>query len=377
MNLIEELMSQRWIIKKENPKLYYQIKDSAKEIQNKLQDKFGYSLIVNPHLIKLEKIAGKPEIWMGIDTFRSILEYRMFCYILMFLEDKDDEEQFVLSNLSEFIQVQFLEGEIDWTSFRTRKCLVNVIKYCIKMKMIIQDDGNEDTFLKDISSEVLYENTGISRYYMRNFTRDIMEFHQPTDFLQSEYFDMDEDRGIVRRQRVYRRLMLSCGIYRGSDDSSLEDFNYIRNYRRNIENDFQSLFQCDLHLHSSSAYLSLADECSIGKVFPFYNNCICDLLLISHQAIYKRVKNGQYPLAEYEIVILQKESYQNLLKKITKLNFDNLPKKYREEGLEKTANLIFNMALSYGFIDVNEEVVSIYPIAGKIIGQYQEREGMK
>lgn len=374
MNLIEELMNQRWIIKKENPKLYYQIKDSAKEIQNKLQDKFGYSLIINPHLIKLEKLAGKPEIWMGIESFKSIQEYQMFCYILMFLEDKDDEEQFVLSSLSEFIQVQFPEGEIEWTSFRVRKHLVSVIKYCLKMKILIQDDGNEDYFLKDASSEVLYENTGISRYYMRNFTRDIMEFQQPSEFLQSEYFDQDEDRGIIRRQRVYRRLMLSCGIYRGSDHSSIEDFNYIRNYRRNIENDFASLFQCDFHLHSSSAYLSIADDCSMGKVFPFYNNCICDLLLISHEAIQKRVKSGQYALEEYEIVCLPLDIYRNLLKKITKLNFENLPKKYREEGLEKTAEMILQMALTYGFIEITEELVYVYPIAGKVIGHYQERE---
>lgn len=376
MNLIEELMNQRWIIKKENPKLYYQIKDNAKEIQNKVQDKFGYSLIINPHVIKLEKIPGKPEVWMGIDTFKSIQEYQMFCYVLMYLEDKDDEEQFVLSSLNEYIQAQFPEGEIDWTSYRIRKNLVTVIKYCIKAKIIIQDDGDEEGFIKDITNEVLYENTGISRYYMRNFSRDIMEFDNPSDFLQSEFFDVDEDRGIVRRQRVYRRLLLSCGVYRGRDKTSLEDFNYIRNYRRNIENDFESMFQCDLHLHTSSAYLSLPDDSRMGKVFPHYNNCICDLLLISHDAIRKRVKNGQYSLEEHELVILNLDTYRNLLKKITKVNFENLPKKYRDEGLDKTAERIYHMALSYGFIDIKEDIVTVYPIAGKIIGQYQVREGI-
>ena len=118
-----------------------------------------------------------------------------------------------------------------------------------------------------------------------------MDFHEPEDFLQSEWFDMEEDRGIVRRQRIYRRLMLSCGVYHTAGEDKDDDFGYIRNYRRNIENDFQSLFPCQLHVHSSSAFLVLEEDCSMGKVFP-KTHAYYDLLLIVHDDLRKRVKSS-------------------------------------------------------------------------------------
>ena len=93
MNCIEQLLQQRWILKKQNPQLYYEIKDNQKELRKKLQDRFGYVLIINPLLAKLEKIPGKAEAWMGIQEFETIQEYQMFCYLLMYLEDKEIEEQ--------------------------------------------------------------------------------------------------------------------------------------------------------------------------------------------------------------------------------------------------------------------------------------------
>lgn len=67
---------------------------------------------------------------------------------------------------------------------------------------------------------------------MKNFTQDIMGYHSPEDFEKEEWIDVNEDRG-VRRQRVYRRLLMSMGMYKDSD--SEEDFAYVRNYRNMIQ----------------------------------------------------------------------------------------------------------------------------------------------
>ena len=58
---------------------------------------------------------------------------------------------------------------------------------------------------------MLYENTGASRYFMRNFSRDIMEYTRPEDFQESDWFAMDEDRGIARRHRVVQAAVVLCG----------------------------------------------------------------------------------------------------------------------------------------------------------------------
>lgn len=372
MNVIEELLSNRWIIKSENPKLYYEIKDNAKEIRKKMQDKFGFSLIVNPLIAKLEKIPGKAEGWMGIQAFTTVLEYRMFCFLLMFLEEKEQEEQFVLSSLTEFIQVQFSDGEISWTNIRHRRGLVRVLQYAIKNKLILRYDGDEEYFLKDEHSEALYENTGISKYFMRNFMRDIMEFTKPEDFEQSEWIDMEEDRGIVRRQRIYRRLILSCGIYRDSKKDS-EDFNYIRNYRRNIELDFQGLFPSQLHVHASSAFLVLEEDCSLGMTFP-RNYALHDILLLTHYDLRKRIKQSQLQFDEHEIIQLSVIEYERIIKRLICKYNEKLPKKYQSISIEPEllAKTIRDLVISLGFAEIEGDCMYLYPILGKIQGCYRE-----
>lgn len=369
MKELEELISKRWIIKNKDPETYYRIKDHAKEIRKKVQEKLGYSLIVNQHLIKLEKIPGLAEPWMGIQEFQSKLEYQMLCFLLMYLEDKELEEQFVLSNLVEYIQLQFASGEIDWTRQANRKALIRVIQYTLKMGIMLHIDGEDDLFVQDQHAEVLYENTGVSRYFMRNFTMDIMKFEKTDDFMNSGWLGMDNDRGIIRRQRVYRRLLLSAGIYKqnGKDD---EDFNYIRNYRSHIESDFQGMFSCDLHLHSSSAYLNIKEDASIGKVVPA-NNTKDDLVLLVHENVRHRVANYLWKPDENEQVQLSLSEYQKIVKKIIHKHIDQLPKTFQIKGEEEITRIVILHIALLGFIRIHNDTVTIYPIAGKVIGAYQ------
>ena len=109
MRTLEILLSRRWILKARDKELYYQIKEALSEGEEKkfLMEKLGYQVIVNPYMIKVEKIPAEVENWMGISEFREPIEYVFFCMILMFLEDKEAEEQFVLSELTEYVQAQY------------------------------------------------------------------------------------------------------------------------------------------------------------------------------------------------------------------------------------------------------------------------------
>lgn len=60
--------------------------------------------------------------------------------------------------------------------------MIRVMKYCVACGILNVNDGIEEGFAKDDTSEVLYENTGVSRYFMKNFTQDIMAYTVPKDF---------------------------------------------------------------------------------------------------------------------------------------------------------------------------------------------------
>ena len=115
MNALEILLGRRWILKSRERELYYRMKEEAPKIKKFLMEKLGYHIVVNPYLIKVEKMPEKPENWMGILEFTDKIEYVFFCMVLMFLEEKEAMEQFVLSELTEYIQGQYQEEQIDWT----------------------------------------------------------------------------------------------------------------------------------------------------------------------------------------------------------------------------------------------------------------------
>lgn len=136
MNALEILLSKRWIVKSREKELYYQVKDQLGEYRNFLNEKLGYHIVITPNLIKLEKVPAQPENWMGILEFKEKTEYIFLCLVLMFLEDKEAEEQFVLSDLTEYVKGQWREDEIDWTVYRNRRCFVKVLKFCVNCGML-------------------------------------------------------------------------------------------------------------------------------------------------------------------------------------------------------------------------------------------------
>ena len=103
MKELETLLNRRWILKSEDRELYYKIRDSIGEIRKFATEKMGCQVIENALLVKMEKIPALPETCMGIDAFASKEEYAFLCILLMFLEDRDAQEQFILSQLTEYI----------------------------------------------------------------------------------------------------------------------------------------------------------------------------------------------------------------------------------------------------------------------------------
>lgn len=366
MNPFEILLSKRMILRRQDPKSYYKVKDELKSIKKIMQEKFGYLVILTPQLIKLEKIPAEAEIWMGIQDFSSIMEYQMFLYVLMFLEDKEIEEQFVLSHLTDFMNHQFEENTLDWTQFSTRRRLIRVLRYCLDNYLLILNDGDDGRFTQDITTEVLYENTGISRYFMRNFPKNIMEYESHLDFKQSDWIDIDEDRGIARRHRVYRQLLLSPKMIEKSDD---EDYLYLKNYRYQIQSDFQSYFECDLHVHKSSAYIILDEACRMGKVFP-ENNAYADLTLILSDMLRTLLKKQE--LKHDEKFTHTKDELSGIITRIVKQNLNMLPKTVQSLGLESITTNTIDYMHKIGFINITHENIETYPIMGKIIGAYEK-----
>jgi len=372
VNILEELMNERWISKYRDRDKYYRIKDEINEVRPFLVEKLGYRIISNSSLVKLEKLPGEALPWMGIREFKDISDYALFCVILMFLEDKDAEEQFVLSQLTEYITGNYPEGQMSWTVYANRQRLIRVMKFCMKNDLFVMDDGNGDQFVTDLETEALYENTGLSRYFARTFTRDISANKSVADFFQSEWLDMNEDRGVIRRQRVYRKLLLSLGLYR--ENGQDEDFNYVKNYRSVIENDLEQLVDATLQVYKSSAYLILGETGDLGKIFPARNS-LSDAILLLHGEIRELVESGGLNVEVNERINLPLIKLEEIIRTTRTKYGSGFSKAFREMPDPEFIQTIVEEMEGLDFLRIDQvtEEAEIIPVAGKLTGKYPDR----
>lgn len=369
MTGLEELLANRWILKTEEKEKYYLVRDNLEEIRKYVTEKLGCQLIVNSHLIKLEKIPATAESYMGITEFSDKKEYSFLCIILMFLEDKEPQEQFVLSQLTEYITAYMAEERIDWTVYSLRKHLIKVMRFCIENNMIKVTDGEGESFTQDHSAEVLYENTGISKYFMRNFTKDIVQYETVSDFEKSDWVDVNEDRGIARRHRIYKRLLFSSGIFRSNSED--EDFEYLKYYGNRLADDFEKNLNCRLQIYKTSAYLIMNEECKIGNSFPA-NNSLSDIVLLCNHFLVDKIKKGKLSLDQNECVIMDIVEFETQILECRKLYAGGLIKTYRDKTSTEFVRTVKEHMKQTGFIRENTLLhqIQLLPIIGKVIGYY-------
>lgn len=366
------LLENFWISKEENKELYYRIKDSLPTLKPFLTEKLGYHTIVNPYLIKLEKLPGKAESWMGIQQFESTMEYVFLCLLLMFLEDRGREDQFVLSNITEYIQANYPGDEkVDWTLFRHRRSLIKVLKFADDIGMIKADDGDEQGFANDSSIEVLYESTGLSRYFVRSFSTNILNYSSYRDIENDDLVEMDKDRGIIRRQRVYRRLIMSPVVYNeGPDDP---DYAYIKNKRSMLENDIENYIGCSLHVHRNGAMLMLPENHVFKDCFPG-TGAISDIVLQMNHLIIESIKSGELKMDGDDTINVSMAAFSTMTGRLKMQYSSGWSKEYREMGHQNLTEGILNYMQSFNMIQVagNGKEVRIMPLCGKIAGVYNE-----
>lgn len=367
MKPLEVLLSKRWILKNRDKELYYQLKDEIGKSRDFLTEKLGYQAIVTPNLIKLEKIPAYAQNWMGIQEFSDYLEYIFLCMILMFLEERDSGEQFVLSMLTEYIQGNIKEEQIDWTIYNYRRHLVKVMKYCVKVGILEIDDGSEDNFMKSDEGEVLYQNTGASKYFMKNFSRDISDYQKQEDFLKEEWIGMNEDRGIIRRQRVYRSLLMSPGIY--LNDDTEEDFAYVRHYRGMIQEELDRFFDCELQVHKTSAFLVMGEDSNLGKSFP-EENTLSDIVLLWCGLFRQKINDGDIEVPVGEDIVISTQQFVAISEECKRRYGNGWIKTYREMTMGEFCNKLKEYMIIMEMIKEIYDQIMIYPIVGKVEGCY-------
>ena len=373
MKVLEQLLENYWIINEQDNEKYEQIRQELDEkTLNFIKQKLGYKLIINPYLVKLEKIPGIPQEFMGIKEFNTKIEYIFLCLILIFLEEKPRKDQFILSQLIDYIQsasteVNLGDVTIDFNLFKQRQAMVRVLKYIRDLGFIKLYDGDENKFAENVENDVLYEVTGVSKYFVRNFTSNISDCNLYTDIYEQEQLGLNQEKGIERRQRVYRRLFTENVVYNEKQDD--QDYMYIKQYKNTIAQDVDQMLDSSLEIHKNGAYILLAEHEPFKNVFPT-NKAISDVVLFFNTIVIEKFEDGKLNKEIDDTILISEIDFSNLVRELKEKYGRGFSKEYREMNLEEMENQVIEYMKEFDMIRKEDKQLRLMPIIFKIKARY-------
>lgn len=368
---IKLLLENFWITRTKNREEYYEIKDNRSEIEKFFVERAGWKIDFTNQLIRLKKIPANAETFMGIIEFKEIMDYCILCGLLMILEDKEDMEQFLLSDLTSKIKIYLKDYiEIDWLNYSHRRSLVRAFEFAEKIGLIIKNDGNIKNYNDDKEVEVLYEKTGLSRYFVIDFEKDISEYTSYKDFEIEKNENIDIDRGEYRKNRVYRKLLCTPAVY--WNDLNEADSIYIRNQKPALEASFNKYIDGNLHIHKNSAFIGFDENIEIGEIHP-KKTMLSEIVLLLCGEIRKKIVNNKIKRELKDFIYLSDEDLIKTIEECRNLYGINWSKEYREMKIEKIYENIIEYMEEWKFGEkINDEQIVIYPAVGKVIGRYRK-----
>lgn len=373
MNAINLLLDNYWIIRDTNKQDYYQIKNDIndKETRRFIQEMLGWKLIHTENLIKLEKIPAHARAFMGIQEFIETRDYCLLCALLMYLEDKEENNQFLLSDLIKYIEAIISEYmEVDWTNFSQRKSLVRVLQFAESNGMLKVYEGDSANYSREANSEVLYENTGVSRYFATNFPIDISGLETWRDFEKKQMEELDDEHGKLRINRVFRNLVTCPSVY--FNDSNNSDFLYLKNKRGYVENGIRNNMGGVLELSKNNASVVFADTNPIGAFHPS-NSMLSEIVLLVNNEFYEMSHDKRrLNINEDDTITIQNTKFDEILLRIKKNNQHFFSKEYREMTNDKYLALVKDYMEKWLLIKRVDEYVIIYPSIVLTCGKYPD-----
>lgn len=370
MSEITALVENYWICREQDRELYNKVKRDIPTFQKFAREQLGWKLLNHERFLKLEKIPAHAEGFMGIQEFQEVRDYVILCIVLMYLEDKEEGEQFLLSELIDYAGVQLRKWmEVDWNSFSQRKSMVRVLQYVENQGMLRVYEGNSQLLSQEMGQEVLYENTGLSRYFATSFPFDLKEYSSWKDFEQERLEDQEADRGCLRIHRVYRRLASCPAMYWDTVEDA--DSLYLKNQRQWIEKNMKEHFGGRLDIHKNAAFWVLEEEDSYGRLHP-RDAQLPEVILLLGGMIRENVEAGRWEPEADETVCISQEEFISLVTACQEKWKAAWSKEYREMEPDRLGAAVKRYMKDWMMMKETEGQVFICPAAAKQMGFYPE-----
>lgn len=138
MDEFRTLLNRFWVRRSEDRELFYQLRRKLPAMRGVLREQFGWEVTCTEEVIRLVKQPAKASPAFGIRSFTAVSDYSLLCGLLLVLEDKDDGQRFLLSELTQAIQahVKPFMPSLSWERYQYRTSLVRVLQYAEQIGLV-------------------------------------------------------------------------------------------------------------------------------------------------------------------------------------------------------------------------------------------------
>ena len=230
-------------------------------------------------------------------------------------------------------------------------------------------EGKSEAFSQEAGQEVLYENTGYSKYFATTFPTDISEYKSWQDFEKSDFEELSENRGAVRIHRVYRQLSVCPSFFwEGNEDA---DALYLKNQRQWVGKYLQENLGGNLEIYKNTAFLTLdADDC-YGLAHP-RDAMLSEAVLLVCAKIREKEECGEFTKTDRECIELSAVEFEKLMEECRKQNIEAWSKEFREMDKEKLTETVLEYMKNWMMIKKAGDRLTLMPSAARLAGFYSE-----
>lgn len=280
LNCIHQLLDNFWVVRKENPEIFYEIKQNEGFLRDYFKDYFRFKLVIGTDFAKVEKFQVTPQASTGISDFKEVKDYVIFYCVLAFLDGKASK-QFTLSDVCQAVVSYYPRSSkesvsekplpLTWKGnegYKNRLSLVRVLKEAVRRCLIEVMDKNIEDFQDRETNDALLRSTRLVKYFMRNISFNIVEKMTFNDIVLLQE-TQERELGIERKHLLYRKLFLEPALYR--HEVSGEDFDYLRQYGRHLNEHAEKYYDMNVDIYGSSAFLVKENTNTFQRFFPANN----------------------------------------------------------------------------------------------------------
>ncbi|MBW4081261.1 TIGR02678 family protein [Paenibacillus sp. S150] len=385
LNCIHQLLDSFWVVRKENPELFYEIKQNEGFLRDYFKDYFRFKLVVGTDFAKVEKFQVTPQPSTGISDFKEVKDYVIFYCVLAFLDGKASK-QFALSDVCQAVVSYYPRsskekvGEntpaLTWKGnegYKNRLSLVRVLKEAVRRCLIEVMDKNIEDFQDRETNDALLRSTGLVKYFMRNISFNIEEKLTLNDIVLLQE-TQERELGVERRHLLYRKLFLEPALYR--HEVLAVDFDYLRQYGRHLNEHAEKYYDMNVDVYGSSAFLVKENVGTFRRFFPA-SNAESNLVVQFATLLRLKIIDDNDSLLEQKdgTVILTNIDLDIMCRQLIDENSHGWTTGLKSMSVAEIKNIIKNMLFDWKLaLSTQEGDLKLYDVIGRFFEKPKEEK---